>query len=308
MLMTDQPTLLPGFPGSARPGTRRVWLSWRHLAYFLGVPLTIAVYAGLNNWEMQNIAGFRASIVFYLAHSVLPWCITCLVTTLLMKLLERWKPPWLLLLLLGHTLGCFIVLPYSNWLTALYAERWPELAMAVHFSPDDVGGFGLYWLRAGLIWIGVNYLFDQFLGLPLYRYAVPRGYDSAAPGSLASTSAGADEWLGRAPGFIERLPARLGPSEVLAIKAEQHYIRVYSPQKEYMVLYRFSDAIRELDESLGHQVHRSYWVNTGAIDHVHAKAKDFHVRIKSGAEIPVSTPYQGMVRELTRSARLATRG
>lgn len=306
--MTEQQTVAPGLPGSARRPKPWAWLSWKHLAYFLGVPLVIAIYAGLNNWEMQNIAGFRASIVFYMAHSILPWCITCLATTLLMKLLERWKPPWLLLLLAGHTLGCLIVLPYSNWLTTLYSERWPELAMAADFSPDELGGFALYWLRAGIIWIGINYLFDQFVGLPLYRYAVPRGYEATEPKSAAAAGTAVDEWLGRAPGFIERLPASLGPAEVLAIKAEQHYIRVYSPKKEYMVLYRFSDAIRELDESLGHQVHRSYWVNTGAIELVNAKAKDFHVRISTGAKIPVSTPYQGMMRELARTARLVTRG
>jgi hypothetical protein len=44
------------------------------------------------------------------------------------------------------------------------------------------------------------------------------------------------------------LPPHNGSSSrFLAIKAEQHYIRVYSPDKEYMILYRFSDAVRELD-------------------------------------------------------------
>ena len=75
-----------------------------------------------------------------------------------------------------------------------------------------------------------------------------------------------------------------------------------------MILYRFSDAVRELDDMLGQQVHRSYWVNTSAIESVHAKAKDFQIRISSGADIPVSTPYQGMIRELARSARIALRG
>jgi DNA-binding LytR/AlgR family response regulator len=75
-----------------------------------------------------------------------------------------------------------------------------------------------------------------------------------------------------------------------------------------MILYRFSDAVRELDESLGQQVHRSYWVNTGAIESMHAKAKDFQIRMSNSTDIPVSTPYQGMIRELARSARIPLRG
>ena len=48
-------------------------MNWRYIAYFFGVPMTVAIYAGLNNWEMQNIAGLTPSLFFYLAHSMLPW-------------------------------------------------------------------------------------------------------------------------------------------------------------------------------------------------------------------------------------------
>ena len=90
-----------------RPATSSLF-SWRHLAYFVGVPLTVAIYAGLNNWEMQHIAGFGPSFFFYLAHSMLPWWTTCLLTTGTKHSLARWKPPWMIILLIGHTLGCFV--------------------------------------------------------------------------------------------------------------------------------------------------------------------------------------------------------
>jgi len=280
-------------------------VSWRHLGYYLFVPLAVALYAGLNNWKMIGIAGLPASIIFYMAHSLLPWWTTCLSTTALMKALNRWKPPWLVLLILGHTMGCLIVLPYSNWLTGLYAERWPELVLGAETGSVLSMAFLKYWLQAGVIWIGINFVFDRFIGLPLYRYVIPRGFETLGPVHRANTESG---WGVRPPGFVERLPAALQPEDVLAIKAEQHYIKVFSPDKEYMVLYRFSDAVREIDESLGMQVHRSYWVNTGAIKSIHARAKDFTLRIKSDTDIPVSTPYQGMVRELAKKARIPQRG
>jgi DNA-binding LytR/AlgR family response regulator len=92
--------------------------------------------------------------------------------------------------------------------------------------------------------------------------------------------------------------------DVLIIKAEQHYIKVVTPDRNYMVLYRFSDAINEIDPTLGQQVHRSYWVNTNAITSVRAKAKDFFVVMQNEEQVPVSGPYQGMVRELARSTGL----
>ena len=301
--MNEKSSALPSQMETKRPLSQRAGFNWRLLAYYLGVPLVFALYAGLNNWEMLKVGGFQASLVFYLAHALLPWLLTCAITSLLMKALARWKPPWALLLILGHTVSSLIVLPYSSWLASVYETRWPELHIAGPSGGVLVESLWMY-VRAGVIWFGVNFVFDRFLGLPLYRYKIPRGYDEAS-GNVRGNETG---WGAHVPGFIDRLPAALKPAELLAIKAEQHYIRVYSPAKEYMILYRFSDAVRELDDTLGSQVHRSYWVNTNAIQSVHAKAKDFHVRIGDATDIPVSTPYQGMIRELARTARLPLRG
>lgn len=291
----------------AKPTSLMTELSWRHIGYFVGVPLAVAIYAGLNNWEMQQIAGIWASLAFYVAHSILPWWTTCLLTTATKVSLARWKPPWLAILLIGHTLGCLVVTYFSNWLTGIYESSWPQLEITGQVVPLLSAEFWIYWARAGVIWVGINFLFDRFFGLPLYRYVIPRGYDVTPDNGRPDRTAG-DNWDKRPPGFIDRLPAALNPEEVLAIKAEQHYIKIYGSNKDYMILYRFSDAVRELDESLGQQVHRSWWVNTSAIQSVQAKAKDFRIKLKTGTEIPVSGPYQGLVRELARNRRLPLRG
>ena len=310
-------------PEPARQPRHDGWL-WPRLAYYLGVPLAVAVYAGLNNWQMQEIAGFPATILFYLAHSLLPWWLTCSATHLWMKTLARWKPAWLVLLLLGHVTGCLLVLPYSNFLTSVFEQIWPELKIGPEFSPMLSGAFWAYLLRAGIIWIAVNVVFERFVGLPLYRYAIPRGYDEPAsktapasaadpvvavdPASPANSSAETSNPEAKLPAFVSRLPADIRPEELLAIKAEQHYIRVYTRKREYMVLYRFSDAVHELESSNGIQVHRSYWVNVANVESVCPRAKDFHLSLTGGTKIPVSIPYQGMVRELARTQRWPVRG
>lgn len=283
-------------------------VSWRRLGYYLGVPLVVAIYAGLNNWEIRHVAGITGSLTFYGAHAFLPWWTTCGLTHLAMQLLERWKPPWAIILLLGHTGGSLLVVPYSNWLTGLYEAAMPELGLqhtsTTYFSAD----FWAYFLRAGVIWFGINFLFDRFLKLPLYRYNVPRGYEDPTLDKQLSGSHerhADDGWNGNIPAFVMRLPRVLQPEEILLIKAEQHYIKVVTPEKSYMVLYRFSDAVNEIKPGLGQQVHRSYWVNTSAIKAVNAKSKDFFIVVSNDEQIPVSGPYQGLVKEFSRSAGIA---
>ncbi|MEE4184283.1 MAG: LytTR family DNA-binding domain-containing protein [Gammaproteobacteria bacterium] len=281
----------PSLPAASR--------SWPYLAYFLGVPLAVAVYAALNNWEIRQVAGVSAALLFYMAHALLPWLITCLSTTLAKRALARWQPPWALLLLLGHTLGSVLVVPYSNWLTALYEVRFPALDMAGEVSPLFSTGFWMYFLRAGVIWLGINVLFDRFLHLHLYRYPGHAPRQRSAPADALDTAP--EQSTALPPAFLSRLPEVIDVGDLVAIKAEQHYIQVITRQKQFMVLYRFSDAIRELDPDLGVQVHRSYWVNVAAIETVHAKAKDFFLHMQTGLDVPVSGPYQGMMRELARA-------
>ncbi len=282
----------------------QIRVNWMRLGYYLGVPLVVAFYAALNNWEIRHAAGALGSLSFYAAHAFPPWLTTCALTHLSMRSLERWKPPWLLILLLGHTAASLIVVPYSNWLTGLYEAALPELGLehtiTAYFSVD----FWAYFLRAGVIWFGINFLFDRFLKLPLYRYNVPRGYEEQT-GNMADSGTTRESnqtgWQGGVPAFVLRLPKMLEPEEILFIKAEQHYIKVVTTEKSYMVLYRFSDAINEISPGLGRQVHRSYWANTDAITGVHAKAKNFYLRMSNDQHVPVSGPYQGMVREQART-------
>ena len=69
-----------------------------------------------------------------------------------------------------------------------------------------------------------------------------------------------------------------------------------------MLLHRFSDAVHEIGSDIGMQVHRSYWVNRAAIDSIKPRAKKFQIKLVTGKEIPVSTPYHAMVKEMARSS------
>ena len=288
-----------------RAAERLRGLRWREAAFYLGVPLLIGGYAALNNWQLIEAAGPGWAMVFYLAHALVPWLASCLLTGLAMYLLRPWKPAPLVILLAGHTLACLFVLPYVNWLLEVFDLRWPSAALHEEMDTPLTQAFWVYWLRAGVLWVGINLLFDRFLGLPRYRYAVPAGYEEAPAGAETGSQSG-EAAAGRPgrPAFLERIPAGVALADVIAVRAEQHYIRVLTASKAFMVLHRFGDALHELEGSEGLQVHRSWWVRKSAVTRLRQNAKKICLVLASGEEIPVSGPYQVVVRQFVRSVNL----
>ncbi|WP_439103944.1 LytTR family DNA-binding domain-containing protein [Celeribacter marinus] len=58
---------------------------------------------------------------------------------------------------------------------------------------------------------------------------------------------------------------RLPVETLLMIQAEEHYIRITSKDNVELVRFRFSDAVSQLPETMGLQVHRSHWLSFEAV-------------------------------------------
>mgnify|MGYP000737107345 CR=1 FL=1 len=100
-----------------------------------------------------------------------------------------------------------------------------------------------------------------------------------------------------APAIIDRLPPKLRAADIYAVSAEDHYLRIHTSAGEELILMRLTDAIRELDGVEGLQTHRSWWVaKDGLADALRANGK-LVLKLKSGAEAPVSRTYQKSVRD-----------
>jgi hypothetical protein len=276
-------------------------LDWRILAFYLMVPLVLGGYGAINNWRLIESIGPFWAIAFYLGHAFPPWFSTCLLSSVTMHLLRPWKPRPSLIMLSGHTLACLITLPYINWLIGLFAGWWPGSGLEAQPTDLLATSYWAYWLRAGAVWLGTNFIFDRFLGLPRYRYdAVLPG---ATPDPLPTDSTNTLARESR-PAFLERAPATVALTDVIAVKAEQHYIRIVTATRSYLVLHRFSDALCELPPNDGLQLHRSWWVRRNAIQRVRQSSRKMVVILQTGEEIPVSGPYQALVRQLARATEL----
>ncbi len=97
--------------------------------------------------------------------------------------------------------------------------------------------------------------------------------------------------------FLERLPVRLRGAEIYAVEAEDHYLRLHTSKGQDLILMRLSDAIAELEGIEGAQTHRSWWVAKDAL--ADAKRGDGRavLKLKNGAEAPVSRTYARALRE-----------
>ncbi len=306
-------------PGPVGPVARRRWLpfrdwDWRHFLFYLGVPAGIATYAALNNWTILQLSGYQTTLAFYAGHAFIPWWTSAAATYLCMRLLRPWQPPKLVILALGSFLACLLILPYSSWLTEYFAVGWVKGDPDGHLSSEHIYsevGFWAFTARATVIWVLVNFAFDRFLGLPRYRYDTPEGAPEA---TLASSPAGnhglapaevvpgvADEPALR---FLQRLPASVSADEVIALKAEQHYLKVYLADRSFLTLYRFSDAVAEMDPSVGRQVHRSFWVRSSAIRAIKRDSRKYVVELVNGLVVPISVANRGLIRELARARNI----
>lgn len=67
-----------------------------------------------------------------------------------------------------------------------------------------------------------------------------------------------------ATGLFARLPADLG-RDIIAVQAQDHYVKVFTPLGNRLVLMRMSDASDDLGGLNGMQIHRSWWVNIGHV-------------------------------------------
>ena len=92
------------------------------------------------------------------------------------------------------------------------------------------------------------------------------------------------------PRLLARLPEGFG-ERVLCLKMEDHYVRVHGQSGSALLLMRLSDAIAELDGVEGLQVHRSRWVERGAVARIRRDNRAVRIELENGVTVPVSRSY-----------------
>jgi len=98
------------------------------------------------------------------------------------------------------------------------------------------------------------------------------------------------------PSLSTRLLPNLGP--IHALKGEDHYVRIFGAAGEQLVLMRLRDAIADLQDDQGLQVHRSWWVSRAAVASVRRIGRTAELTLVDGTLVPVARDMMPRLRAL----------
>lgn len=101
----------------------------------------------------------------------------------------------------------------------------------------------------------------------------------------------------------QKVPAAAGPGRILdsipeakrgallAVAAEDHYLRIHTDKGEALILRRFGDSVADLAGLDGAQVHRGWWVAREAVLRSERDGERLFLVLANGLRVPVSRTY-----------------
>ncbi len=200
---------------------------------------------------------------------------------------------WLIII----PLNWFQIMAAAAILAQTPAPRyWPIFAVgaAAAAIASVPATFEVYWLeqyfRPGIDIgsVGILYLYVLILSLaivlPLAPFMLKRLLPVPAVGAVDRGLANPESV--QAP-FLDRLPAALGRN-LLCLRAEDHYLRVYTDKGDDLILFRLGDAEAELAPLDGRRVHRSWWVSRAAVVGVKRSGRRLELCLSNDLAVPVS--------------------
>ncbi|WP_161785649.1 LytTR family DNA-binding domain-containing protein [Sphingopyxis sp. LC81] len=95
--------------------------------------------------------------------------------------------------------------------------------------------------------------------------------------------------------FVSKLPVALR-RDILALEAEDHYVRVHTRHGSALILMRLADAAAIIDPRLGLRVHRSWWVAKDGVRALERTPGRAIVRLIDDTAVPISRTYLSAAR------------
>lgn len=304
-------------PQAPRPGTS----AW--VAFYVAAPLIMALPLG---WYGAGIGAEwprTTSMLLWGSVCLLSWILSDLLSRLLARLPGASLAPAWLLLVGGYLLNLLA----SSLYNPAIVKGLVDLRLATE-TPAVTDYFDVerslldpayLWLllAAGIpglfVWLAGNYALERIAGVPRLRRTAP-GVGPAepiaivdapadrAPAPMAPAATAAVPPTAPAapagpplPRFFLRLSRLTGlrTEELVAIEAEDHYVQVHSTRGKELVYYRFKDALEDLRDLDGLQIHRSAWVSRNGISALEEEGRALQVVLVTGARMRASLSNRG---------------
>lgn len=120
----------------------------------------------------------------------------------------------------------------------------------------------------------------------------------AGVATLSERAEKTDDPTPRRPALFERLKPALRQSEIYALMAEDHYVRVITSKGEDLILMRLADAVKEAEPLAGLSTHRSWWVAEAGIKTTSRSDGKISLELHTGQIVPVSRSNAKSVKEI----------
>jgi len=270
-------------------------LDW--LMFFTGFPVGIALLFSLVGVRLIAGMPYLDGLGYMVLHMFVAWWSVSAGSWLVRFVFHGWQPPVLAICVMGF----FVSLVPAGFLFQRLGEFYGSVYPLFAANRADVA------LPSWDIDYLVHFIRYSIPALPLflagvfsYRYITGVDWFGYDPGAIRRGHSMIDRISGRTrrpvAGLIEgsKLPA---DAELIAVKAEQHYIHIWSDQGTDMVRYRFGDLIEELKECNGAQVHRSWWINLDQVQSRRSTGRKFELELSGNLTVPVSRSFKNNVIE-----------
>jgi hypothetical protein len=96
--------------------------------------------------------------------------------------------------------------------------------------------------------------------------------------------------------FMDKLSTNIYAAPLL-LQAQEHYLDVTTEFGSELILYKFGQAVKEIPDSFGVQVHRSFWVAKQNVSGWSATDTGIKVFVHQGKPVPVSRRFEQMVKQ-----------
>jgi hypothetical protein len=263
----------------------------------------MALEMGGNSSGSATFIGKQYYFYYFLAACFPAWWAMDIATRVVGYVLRPWQPHLLVVLTLGALLGMVVATTWGPLRQSLFV---PYLAEGSEFysvfpwrfdDPDYLMEALLAFLRGSAMWVGANYLFLKVLKFPRFGAGNIDAPPNEASGDAPEAAIAEPEAAATGQRLLfDQLPENLG-RDIVALKAEEHYTRVYTEHGQALVLMRFRDAIALLADLGGVQTHRSFWINPKHVARVEREGRSSTVYLDNDQEVPVSRSYRLLVHE-----------
>lgn len=124
-----------------------------------------------------------------------------------------------------------------------------------------------------------------------YRHFLSRSQsDQPLPDETEEPSGTAEDTAGQdrdEPVFFRHLKPGIG-RRLVSLSMHDHYLEVVTDAGKDMILKRMGDAVAELSDYPGLQIHRSHWVALDAVDAMEREGGKTQAVLRDGRKLPVS--------------------